>query len=1020
MFWSGLGCGGGGGTTGSGSGGSQNPAPILSSISPTTEVAGSSAFTLVATGSNFIASSLIEWNGAALSTTFNSSTSLQAQVPASDITSTGTANITVVTPAPGGGTSSALAFTISPPPNPVPTLTSLSPASTMVGSAATTLTVTGTNFISSSQVLWNGSPLTTAYVSATSLTAQIPASDLTSTGIASVSVQNPAPGGGTSSALTFTIGPNTTTLSIVNIPGNDVAWSPVQNKLYVSVPGSSGTYSNAISAIDPVTGSVVPSQSLSSTPYGLALSDDGTYLYTAINSGQTIQRLNLPSLTADIQWSLGTAPITGGTYYAGDMKVQPSAAHTLAVSLESALGGTGVIAIFDDGVQRPQTATFVGNGLQWKADGTQLFSANAAYTDSPYTTRTSNDPIEVVSVTASGASLLQTYGSALRTGTARLHYDAATGYLYSDEGQVVNSSTGVPIGNYPWTQPSTYGQVGPLLAVDPILQRVYILNLIQHSGGTYAYEIQSFDQTHFKLLSTLIIPGTSASPENFVRWGQSGLAFVTNDFSGGGALYILDGGFVNPSGSLDTSAGTAVTPVPTLTAVTPLTATTGSGAINLTATGYDFTASSTLYWNGTALPTTAIDSTDLQTQIPASDLAAAAQVSITASNSSSDLPASNSVPFSVNPAPPAGNQITVYNTGGNDLVWDTNAEKIYVSMPGIQGDQGDSLAIVDPVASTVTNSGFIGSDPANLSISSDGDFLYTALYGQNSIAQLSLPDFTVANSWNLGADSFLGPYYALSLQAAPNAPQTTAVTLANFDVSPSDAGVVVFDGSTPRANKLTTGYYDYSGLQWGSDNATLYAVSQDVAQSFFVLGVNTTGLTLNQTYNGILNLYSPTIHFDAGTGLVYTDQGQVVQPSNGTIVGSYGASGIALPDSALGRTFILGQTAAQVGTQNYTIESFDQTTFTAISSIVISNVVGTPTAFICWGTSGLAFTTRVGNPWDYYPIGPGQLYVINGNFVNPSANSINATTEKPTSPVHRTWNLTDPYKHRSQLDTPNP
>jgi len=68
------------------------------------------------------------------------------------------------------------------------------------------MTATGTNFVSTSQIKWNGTALTTTYVSATQLTATVPASDLATAGTASVTVFNPTPGGGTSNALTFTIG----------------------------------------------------------------------------------------------------------------------------------------------------------------------------------------------------------------------------------------------------------------------------------------------------------------------------------------------------------------------------------------------------------------------------------------------------------------------------------------------------------------------------------------------------------------------------------------------------------------------------------------------------------------------------------------------------------------------------------------------------------------------------------------------------------------------------------------------
>jgi len=100
--------------------------------------------------------------------------------------------------------------------NPAPVLTSLSPATATAGGAALTLTVNGSNYVSGSTVQWNGAARTTTFVSATRLTAAIPAADVAATGTASVTVVTPAPGGGTSAAQTFTINnpaPTLTTLS---------------------------------------------------------------------------------------------------------------------------------------------------------------------------------------------------------------------------------------------------------------------------------------------------------------------------------------------------------------------------------------------------------------------------------------------------------------------------------------------------------------------------------------------------------------------------------------------------------------------------------------------------------------------------------------------------------------------------------------------------------------------------------------------------------------------------------------
>lgn len=95
--------------------------------------------------------------------------------------------------------------------NPLPVLSSISPNTKVAGSAAFTLTVTGTSFINGSTILWNGTLLTTTYVSATQLTASVAATLVASAGNAIVSVSTPTPGGGISGTSTFSITSSTTT-----------------------------------------------------------------------------------------------------------------------------------------------------------------------------------------------------------------------------------------------------------------------------------------------------------------------------------------------------------------------------------------------------------------------------------------------------------------------------------------------------------------------------------------------------------------------------------------------------------------------------------------------------------------------------------------------------------------------------------------------------------------------------------------------------------------------------------------
>jgi hypothetical protein len=84
--------------------------------------------------------------------------------------------------------------------NATPVLTSISPTSVNIG--AFSLTVTGSNFLSGSQVQLAGVPLTTTFVSPTQLTATGTAATV---GIFAISVSNPNPGQSTSSSINLQV-----------------------------------------------------------------------------------------------------------------------------------------------------------------------------------------------------------------------------------------------------------------------------------------------------------------------------------------------------------------------------------------------------------------------------------------------------------------------------------------------------------------------------------------------------------------------------------------------------------------------------------------------------------------------------------------------------------------------------------------------------------------------------------------------------------------------------------------------
>lgn len=125
------------------------------------------------------------------------------------------------------------AYVINIPANPMPVMSSMSPAFTSAGGTAFTLTITGSGFAASSTAYWGTSALASQYVSATQLTAQITAAEIANTGITTITVRNPTPGGGTSNSLQFE----------VDTAGSGTSTTPTFTSLTATVAaGSTASY----------------------------------------------------------------------------------------------------------------------------------------------------------------------------------------------------------------------------------------------------------------------------------------------------------------------------------------------------------------------------------------------------------------------------------------------------------------------------------------------------------------------------------------------------------------------------------------------------------------------------------------------------------------------------------------------------------------------------------------------------------------------------------------------------------
>ena len=169
-------------------------APTITSFTPTTGAAGA---TLTITGTNLTGATAVTLNGVAITGfVVVNATTITFVVPASGATGT----IAVTTP--GGTATSTGTFTVTPTAT-TPTITSISPVRAIVGGPGFTMTIAGTNFLATTQVLFTNGTTTNTYTAATvnagatSITINVPAAQIATLGQFQVTATN----GGTASAV---------------------------------------------------------------------------------------------------------------------------------------------------------------------------------------------------------------------------------------------------------------------------------------------------------------------------------------------------------------------------------------------------------------------------------------------------------------------------------------------------------------------------------------------------------------------------------------------------------------------------------------------------------------------------------------------------------------------------------------------------------------------------------------------------------------------------------------------------
>ncbi len=634
--------------------------------------------------------------------------------------------------------------------------------------------------------------------------------------------------------------------------------------------------------------------------------------------------------------------------------------------------------------------------FQWGANNSVIYG-------NQYTT-IDQGGVATMNVTSTGVSLVSYNGG--QVGPPYIsQYVAANNLLYSLLG-IFNPTNGSLVGTY---NSPLFPLGADACTADSATSRYYCV--VAYASDPSFFELWVWDLNTAALINRVdfgqtegqLPPSITGQPTYLVRWGNAGLALatITAPYLGNGGVFLIDGPAVNPNAAPDYSSGIGAPSYSWMASMVPQQAPAASGGVSVTINGANFSPDSTACWNcgypSNFLPTSYVSPTQLNVTIPSSLTATPGSLAIRVFDEGTDLFSTDTLTFTVSSTPTGGPQVTALNLAGLAMAWDSQSGLIYVGVANYDGAYPNSIVAINGANGSVTQSQTVTADPYLLSVSANGQYLYAGFLTATVMTQLQLPGLSSPLTWTLSNPQSSAVYTAGDIRAAPMDPDTTAVTLFDLGSLPDEiGGVVIYDDNVQRPT-FVPGFGSgepVDTLAWSSSDQILTGALAVGALDEFQ--ISPTGATFVSA--GAASFNNGEIHEDFGTGLIYSDDGNVADPSTQAVVGTYGASGLVAPDSSLDRVFILGQTQQQANTGNFTIQSFDEKAYTPVSSITLNDLHGTPTQLIRWGASGLAVLT-----YDPTFTTPGMLYLISDTTFVSNAQAAKAPAAVPFELVQRRW-----------------
>ncbi len=568
------------------------------------------------------------------------------------------------------------------PPSLFPNLGSISPTTVTTAAGGSILTVFGSGFFQGSttsngvvgtQILWNGSPLTTTFVSTTQVRAVIPAALVALPQVVQIGISNPAPAWGsgfgtanlsvvcqtgalalangaattlTNSCQQFSITPTYNAFNVVGVTSPGADWD-IQMGTASAAAGSNecdfvvGSGFAGAGTITPTNGNVILYSGVSPAVLQHVTSTEmlnGQPTIVSMPAGSIVRAFHFGAAAV----STRTIQIAGPTYLRWKLIAEGNSfawrSSTTNVVASGQVGGppvTGIgvvpdaycLVVYSNGIPLPGPESFTIT-MCFDFTPAALVSSNfittinqGAYSCVPFSIAPLTGRWNVVGVSSTTDWDIQMGTAVSQFGGSTCDYVLANGRIGT-----VGPLNGICSPYSPLGAPG-YLQFGPTSTLPngwySYTPMIMAFEFEITTTGDYDIAVGGDSSYFWDFHRPGLFPSwRSASSRSGGPYPVTGPAVRINNLSPGWHCVVVyhNGG---PTGltSPSISIGYATTQIPVASSLSPATAPAGSGALLLRVLGNHFTANSAIVWNGGTLTTTFVSATELQATVAASLLA---------------------------------------------------------------------------------------------------------------------------------------------------------------------------------------------------------------------------------------------------------------------------------------------------------------------------------------------------------------------------------------------------------------